>query len=133
MSRVIIAGDRNYTDYDKVIESVEAAEFLAGITITKVISGRCEFGNHTFTTKEGIKVFGADGLGERWAADNNVPVEPYPADWKKLGKKAGPLRNQRMAAVGDALIAFLAPHSKGTKGMVDIMKGLGKPVFVVYI
>lgn len=131
--KVIIAGDRYYCNYDKVIESIQAAEAIAGITISQVISGRCEFGTHTFTTKEGIKVYGADGLGEKWAEQNNIEVIPYPADWKGLGKKAGPIRNKQMSGVGEALIAFMAPTSKGTKGMVEIMQTKGKPVFVVYV
>ena len=49
--------------------------------ITAVISGKAP---------------GADTLGEKWAHMNNVPVVPFPADWSKHGRAAGPIRNQQM-------------------------------------
>ena len=39
---------------------------------------------------------------------------------------AGPLRNEKMARVADALIAFWDGKSRGTKNMIDLanMKGI---------
>ena len=48
-------------------------------------------------------------------------MEIYPAQWKKFGKRAGYRRNEQMAEVADALIAFWDGSSRGTKHMIDIM------------
>lgn len=39
---------------------------------------------------------GADNIGGYVAAKLGFEVWPYPADWDKHGKAAGPIRNQRM-------------------------------------
>lgn len=64
---------------------------------------------------------GADALGEKYAKDEGFSLEIYPAQWKKFGKAAGFRRNEQMAEVADALIAFWDGKSHGTKHMIDIM------------
>lgn len=41
--------------------------------------------------------------------------ELHPADWERLGKAAGPIRNEEMAEIADALIAFWDGQSRVTK------------------
>lgn len=70
-----------------------------------------------------IHTDGADRLARdqwlRWG----LPHEPHPADWGRLGLKAGPIRNEEMAAAG-ADIWMVWPHpdprerSAGTWDMV---------------
>lgn len=43
---------------------------------------------------------GADTLAEQWADDRKIPTKIYQADWETLGRKAGPIRNQRMLDEG---------------------------------
>lgn len=78
------------------------------------------------------KAQGFDTLGERWANLIGKSVDPYPADWQAYGKSAGPIRNRKMAEVGDALVAIQNSEkmTPGTANMVDIMRKLRKPVFV---
>ena len=64
---------------------------------------------------------GADALGEKYAKDEGFSLEIYLAQWKKFGKAAGFRRNEQMAEVADALIAFWDGKSHGTKHMIDIM------------
>ena len=64
---------------------------------------------------------GADRIADAWAQWTGVPREPYElpqGEWDELGKKAGPLRNQRMFDEGkpDLVVAF--PGGGGTKDMV---------------
>jgi hypothetical protein len=66
-----------------------------------------------------------------YAQDEGFALEVYPAQWKKLGKQAGYRRNEQMAEVADALIAFWDGESKGTKHMIDIMNNKGLPTKVV--
>lgn len=62
---------------------------------------------------------GADFLSRAWAKYMHIPFEEYKADWKKDGKSAGAIRNQRMLDEGkpDLVIAF--PGGKGTADMVS--------------
>ena len=55
----------------------------------------------------------------------------HPADWNRLGRAAGPIRNEEMAEVSDALIAFWDGKSRGTKSMIEIARRKGLQVAVV--
>lgn len=60
---------------------------------------------------------GADRIAGEWAKARGVPVEEFPADWKKDGVAAGPIRNQRMMDSGiDFAVVF--PGGNGTRDMV---------------
>ena len=64
---------------------------------------------------------GADRIADDWACRRGVPTEAYglpQGEWDGLGKKTGPLRNQRMLDEGkpDLVVAF--PGGGGTKDMV---------------
>ena len=105
--KVIIAGSRGFSNYKLLRE--QCNKFLREKRKTSniiVVSGHAR---------------GADTLGEKYAQDEGFALEIYPAQWKKLGKQAGYRRNEQMAEVADALIAFWDGSSKGTKHMIDIM------------
>lgn len=55
-----------------------------------------------------------------------------PADWRKHGKAAGPIRNQQMLdeAKPDWVLAFPTEKSKGTWDMVSRAEKAGVPVWV---
>ena len=116
--RVIIAGSRTFDDYKMLKEKCNS--FLEKERKNKniiVISGGAR---------------GADKAGEEYAKEEGFGLEVYPADWKKFGKSAGFRRNEEMAVVADALIAFWDGLSHGTKHMIDIMKNKNSNVNVVY-
>ena len=105
--KVIIAGSRGFSNYKLLRE--QCNKFLREKRNTNniiIVSGHAR---------------GADTLGEKYAQDEEFALEIYPAQWKKLGKQAGYRRNEQMAEVADALIAFWDGSSKGTKHMIDIM------------
>jgi hypothetical protein len=114
--RVIIAGSRYLTS--KARAPLEKAILDSGWEITEVVSGKAK---------------GGDRLGEEWAADHDIPVSDFPADWTNHGKAAGPIRNRKMAAYADALIAIPHPEleSRGTMHMIETMQKAGKPVIIV--
>ena len=74
---------------------------------------------------------GADSLGEKYSDEEGFDLEVYPAQWDKYGKRAGFRRNEQMAEVADALIAFWDGKSHGTKHMIDIMNNKNLEVRVV--
>lgn len=58
---------------------------------------------------------GAARCGEHWAALNKIPVCVFHPEWEKHGKKAGPIRNKKMAEYAHAVALF--PGGKGTDSM----------------
>lgn len=109
--RVIIAGSRDFDNYDVLLEAIKEAQF----DITVVVSG-------------GAK--GADALGERYAVEGNKPLAIYKADWKAHGRGAGPVRNKKMAENADALIAIWDGASRGTGHMIKTATDKGLLVYV---
>lgn len=109
--KVIIAGGRDYHNYDTLIDAIEEAQF----DIKEVVSG-------------GAK--GVDALGERYAMEKNKTLHIYEADWERHGRAAGPLRNKKMAENADALIAIWDGKSKGTKNMIETAEKHNLLVFV---
>lgn len=75
------------------------------------------------------KARGADFLGEQWAHQNGVPVEQYPADWDRHGKRAGMLRNEQMIDDGKPDVVCSFPGGRGTKHLRDYARKHGVPVY----
>lgn len=109
--RTIIAGSRGVTDYAEVLKAVTQTPWRP----TAILSGTAR---------------GADRLGERWARENGIPIEKFPANWDAFGKRAGYLRNAEMAQNADALIALWDGRSRGTKHMIDLAEKAGLRIHV---
>ena len=117
--RVIIAGCRDFNDYEMLKEKCD--HMLSKKKDTHkviIVSGHAS---------------GADALGERYAKERGFLLETYPAEWEKYGKSAGPKRNHRMAEVANALVAFWDGKSRGTKNMIDLANMKGISVKIVRI
>lgn len=113
--KTIIAGGRDYHDYAHVRKQLE--HFRKNHDITEVVSG-------------GAK--GVDALGEQYAAEMNITLKIYPADWEKHGRAAGPIRNAKMAEYAEQLVAVWDGKSKGTKNMIETMNKHKKPVYIIW-
>lgn len=113
-TNIIVAGTRTFDDYPLLSAWIDSLQVSYGdITI---ISGAAP---------------GADRLAELYAERNEVPIKVYPADWNRHGRAAGPLRNQQMCEVGDALLAFWDGQSRGTANMIKLAEAKGIPVYLV--
>lgn len=115
--KLIVAGDRDFNNYDFVKSKLDSILSQVDEDI-EIVSGKCK---------------GVDKLGEEYAAENGYPIKPFPADWDKYGKAAGPIRNKQMAEYGTHLVAFLKKGSKGTKSMIEIATELKLPIRVINI
>ena len=63
---------------------------------------------------------GADSLAIKFAQEHGWKYELFPADWANDGKyKAGFLRNTRMVACSQVLIAFWDGQSGGTRDTIQ--------------
>lgn len=98
IKRVVIAGCRDYNNY---VEAETYIDFcLSDIRRENniiIVSGCAS---------------GADAIGERYAEENGLKVEKYPANWKRYGRSAGPKRNKQMAEVSDYVICFWTKRAK---------------------
>lgn len=78
---------------------------------------------------------GADQVVDRWARrreGDGVTVETLPADWRTLGKRAGPVRNKAMVDRGaDMCIGFVRGDAKGTRITLAMATEAGIPTFTV--
>lgn len=112
--KVGIVGYRNYTNTESVYETLDNLN----IVFTEIISGGAS---------------GVDAIAKRYAAEKKIPYTEYAADWKKYGKKAGPIRNVLIAKACDVLIAFLHKNSVGTRHIINVAKKLEKDVIIIQI
>lgn len=119
--RILVCGDRNFTDRKLMCEVIRRNFNPADVLIHGCARG-------------------ADQLSEEVLNDyltiGYLPeIVRYPADWDKHGKGAGYIRNKQMLVEGkpDKVIAFLAPNSKGTANMIKQAQEAGVPVEVINV
>lgn len=117
--RVLISGDRNYKRMD-LIER-ELKKFPSGTIIIHGAARGADTLAGFVAERIGLKVIN-DGKG-------------FPADWKRYGMGAGPIRNQQMLDEGkpDLILAFHddIKDSKGTKNMINKGVKAGKKVILI--
>lgn len=117
--RVLVCGDRNWKNRQLIREQLKAIQATVGLDV--VIEGECE---------------GADTIAKQEAEKLGIKVIPFPADWKRYGLAAGPIRNTQMIKEGkpNFVLAFHnnLGKSKGTKNMVEQAKKAGIVVQVIH-
>lgn len=115
--KVIIAGSRTFYDFQMLCDYCD-----------KILKEKSK--THRIIIIEG-GAKGADALGRKYAEQRGYDCETFEADWKdfsepcvikenaygKYNALAGHNRNQKMAELADALIAF----NKGTSGTNDMV------------
>lgn len=111
---VIIAGGRDFADYGLLQSKCD--KFFQEKKPTAIISGLAR---------------GADTMGARYARERGIPVLEFPADWERLGRRAGMVRNLQMLEATDAVVAFWDGQSRGTAHMINEAKKRGLPLRVV--
>ncbi len=127
--RVLVCGGRDFEDRDMVIRELEQrlcpdpdpddmTTWLPPPDLVIIHGGAS----------------GVDTFADEWAVVNWVPTDPYEVtkeEWDRLGKAAGPLRNQQMLDEGkpDLVIAF--PGGKGTADMVRKARAAGVEVIEI--
>lgn len=102
--KIVIAGGRDFTNKKIAYEVLDTLDITSEDII---LSGHAS---------------GADMIGEQYAKEHGIKCKLYPAEWKKYGKIAGPIRNEQMAKNADKVIAFWDGKSRGTKSMINLAK-----------
>lgn len=117
--RILVCGSRGWKD----VQSVEAV----------LLGYRALAGDH-FTLIHGHCPDGADAIADRVAHKHDIHTVRVPADWKRNGRAAGPIRNQKMLDEQhpQLVVAFRAKgKSNGTDDMVRRATKAGVPTYVI--
>ena len=77
---------------------------------------------------------GADTLAEEIAEGVGLPIKVFPADWKNLGRAAGPIRNEQIVEYADYVLAFYDGNiTGGTKNSVNHAIAKGKKYKEIFL
>jgi hypothetical protein len=114
---ILVCGSRDFTDARRLFDVLDHYRMSPKFPALHLIEGCAR---------------GADRLAEEWAASRGVAVEHHPADWDRLGKRAGIERNKAMLARRPhVVLAFFTDRnlpSRGTAHMVEIARKADIPV-----
>lgn len=102
---VIVAGSRDVAEAfgDRAADLVAVAIESTPFEVAEIVSGGAD---------------GVDKIAEAYAAEHDIPVERFEADWDALGDMAGPKRNSEMAAYADAAVVIRVDGSPGSSDMI---------------
>lgn len=105
---ICVTGGRRFHNRDLIREILQVAHWFYASEL-RVIHGDAP---------------GADTLAGSVCTELGIPVRAYPADWDTLGKKAGVVRNAKMAdllrywsALGHTVQVVAFPGATGTMNM----------------
>lgn len=122
--KVLVCGGRAYDDAARVFEVLDNLHRNQRITL--LIHGAC--GKRIEMADGSERIIGADVLADEWAKSRQVDRDPFPADWKKHGYNAGPIRNQLMLDECKPELVVAFPGGKGTADMCRKARAAGVQV-----
>ncbi len=111
-TRLIVCGGVDFKDYNYLKTQLD--RLIAYYENIRLVSGHAR---------------GVDTLAEQYAAEKSMPIQVFPAEWKKYGKAAGPIRNRAMLEYAKeetpVVAAFWNGKSRGTGNMLKQAKAAG--------
>lgn len=117
--RVLVCGSRDWNDRSAIERELDRLHRPENAPLVVIQGGAT----------------GADSMAGVWAMRRGVEHECYPANWKKYGKGAGPIRNQQMLdeAKPDLVLAFTndISESRGTRDMVTRSRKAGVKTLII--
>lgn len=111
--RVLVCGGRDFADIGLMNATLQRIDDQYGITT--LIHGAAK---------------GADTMAARWAV-SRCEVIRCPANWKRDGKMAGPIRNADMLRTHRPELVVAFPGGRGTADMVRRARAAGVRVIEV--
>ena len=117
---IIIAGSRTFTEYSIISRTVN------------MILAKWRF-NKEFDILYSGCAKGVDTLAIDYAKEKGIKYKEFPANWEIHGNDAGPIRNSKMIASADGLVAFCDGKSKDTKDIIGKAERKGIKVHIVRI
>ena len=119
--RLLVCGPRDCTVRDAVWAAIDSlvGEYL-GDGLPDVLINGC--------------ASGADSLAAGWAKTHAVPIVKFPADWRRYGRAAGPIRNQQMLEAGRPThVLAIQPFDQTTPGTQDMIRRARKAGVLVRV
>ena len=113
--KLAIVGSRTFTNFKRLEEF--AIENIKISQITTVISGGA---------------VGADKLAEEFAKKYDIPIQIFYPNWKKYGKIAGFIRNEKIIKNCDEVIALWDGMSRGTEHSIGLARKYGKLLYILH-
>lgn len=110
-----VVGSRSFTDYQLLKEEID--KIRKDHKIEGLVSG-------------GAK--GADSLAEEYARKNGLEITVFYPDWKKYGRRAGYIRNEKIVNACDRLIAFWDGQSRGTNHSINMARDQGTEYDIIF-
>lgn len=110
--RALITGSRDWRDGELIWKLLEIGKRRC--TRLTVVHGDCPTG--------------ADHIADLIAYCMDLPVEKFPADWRRHGRRAGYVRNAEMVKTKpDLCLAFIRNKSRGASMCADLAEKAGIP------
>lgn len=103
--RILCCGDREWSNIEVVRKRLSSLP-----KDTVIIHGACR---------------GADYLCGMIAKDLGFSVEEFPADWRRYGRQAGPIRNRTMLDTGPDLVIAFHNNIEKSKGTANCLLQAG--------
>ena len=118
---LIVAGTRTFNDYNLFKEKIDHALLNHQNDEIIIVEGEAH---------------GADALAKRYAKEKGYHLEPFPANWDKYGKAAGPIRNRKMHEFASdfehrGCILFWDGKSRGTAGNFSLAEEYKTPLICI--
>lgn len=110
--RIAIVGSRGFPQLDEVRKFVKSLP-----EDTVVVSGGAP---------------GVDRAAELAAKERGLEVLIFLAEWDRLGKRAGFVRNKKIVQAADEVVAFWDGVSPGTRSTLELARAANKPVKIVH-
>lgn len=104
MFKLVVAGSRSFADFDRLSADLDYLLSKKSPDEVEIVSGGAA---------------GADALAERYARSRGLAFRAFPADWRRWGKLAGPIRNRQMADYGSAVVVYWDGRSRGSADMIS--------------
>ena len=111
--KLAVVGSRTFYDYD-LLERCLLRYF--SLDDLEILSGGAR---------------GTDALAARFAREHGLALRIIEADWERLGRVAGPVRNSRLVQEAEVLVAFWDGRSRGTRDSIAKARRAGKRVLVL--
>jgi hypothetical protein len=130
--KLIIAGSRTLNVNPSLIVGALEVHGIQGVS--EVIEGGCPTGADAAAVQY-VMLHNElmQGTGTYNGNSSTIKHTQVKADWGTHGKAAGPIRNHKMAEMGDALLLVWDGVSKGSLNMKTCMEKLNKPIFEVIV
>ena len=112
---VLVCGGREYCDFAAVCRTLDRLRASTDRPLL-IVHGAAR---------------GADSMASAWVkrlGDERTDDMPFPADWTKHRRAAGPIRNRQMLRETSPHLVLAFPGRNGTEDMCSIAEAAGMPV-----